>query len=507
MRRWLCLRFVRNERGLALVMAIGITTVLAIAGTSAIAYSTSSSTESTQGRSRVDAFTLAEAGINNVMSVLNQPTNNALDPDILPNKTSCSTNLVGTCTAPYGDGYVVWGGTLDRATAIWNVTSTGYWRNASKGNSGYLSKKLTAKVTVTPTFTQPLNNPSWNYMFATRTGNTCDETLSNNVGGGSRMYVAGNLCLGNNANLSPSALVVMGNLDVDNNASVGASTNMSTRTETYVGGWCHYDKGTTANPCTGNQDANNIFSKRNPPSYVVGVNNVPVLLSAPTTDFPGWYENSIPGPSQSCTTSSGTPPVFDTNYPTRDNNVSPSFDLTPASSYTCRVGPAGSPSGEISWNATTNVLTVYGTIFIDGSAKVTDGLAQYNGQAALYLSGTFLVTGKLCGGISGGTCDFASWDPNTEMLTVVTNATGGQVPAGDGVQFTNNASFQGALYSTGVIDMGNNAASDGPMVGTQIILSNNVITSSFGVITTVPVGQPGNPEVYAQPNPPEMFSG
>jgi hypothetical protein len=41
MRPWLRLRFIRNERGMALVMAIGITTVLAIAGTTAIAYSTS----------------------------------------------------------------------------------------------------------------------------------------------------------------------------------------------------------------------------------------------------------------------------------------------------------------------------------------------------------------------------------------------------------------------------------------------------------------------------------
>jgi Tfp pilus assembly protein PilX len=507
MRRWLCVRFVRCERGIALVMAIGITTVLAIAGTTAIAYSTSSSTQSAQTRSRSDAFTLAEAGINNVMAVLNLPANNSLDPDILPTKTSCSTNLASTCTAPYGEGYVVWGGTLDRSTATWTVTSTGYWRNTAKGSAGYVSKTLTAKVTVTPTFTQPLNNPSWNYMFATRTGNTCDETLNNNVGGGSRMYVAGNLCLGNNANLSPSALVVLGSLDVDNNASVGSSSSMNARTETYVGTWCHYGKGTTANPCTGNQDANNIFSKKNPPNYVTGVNNSPVLLSAPTTDFPSWYENAIPGPSQSCTTSSGTPPVFDNNYPTRDNSVSTPFDLTPASSYTCRVGPAGTPSGELSWNASTKVLTVAGTILIDGSAKVTNSQASYNGQASLYLSGTFLVSGKLCGGYSGSNCDAANWDPNTEMLTIVTDSTGGQVSAGDGVQLSNGASFQGALYSSGVIEMGNNATTDGPMVGSQIILSNNVTTAAFGNITTVPVGQPGNPEVYAQPNPPQMFSG
>jgi hypothetical protein len=489
---------------MALIMAIGIMAVLGTAGATSMYYATAGARTSDYSKTKSGTFSLAESGIASVMSVLNNPTTNALDPDAL-----CATGQHTPCsqTTTYANGTTVtWSGVLNRSTAVWDVTSIGSARNSSASPSK-VTQRLTAKVSVTPTNTQPLNNPSWNYMFATRTGNTCDETLNNNVGGGSRMYVAGNLCIGNNANLAPSALVVLGDLTLNNNASVGAATNMSTRVEGYVGGRCQYGGGAWATPCSGNQDANHIYSKKNPPSYVVGVNNSPTLLSVPTTDFPGWYENAIPGPSQSCTTSSGTPPVFDNNYPTRDNSVVTSFDLTPVSSYTCRVGPSGSPSGELSWNAATNVLTVSGTIFIDGSAKVSSSLAQYNGQAALYLSGTFLVTGKLCGGISGGTCDFASWNPNTEMLTIVTNSTGGQVPAGDGVQLSNNAGFQGALYSTGAIDMGNNAATDGPMVGTEIILSNNVTTSAFGTITTVPVGQPGNPEVYAQPNPPQMFSG
>ena len=50
---------------------------------------------------------------------------------------------------------------------------------------------------MTPTYTQPLNNPAWNYIFSTRTGNECDQYVSNNVGGGSRFYVFGNLCLHN----------------------------------------------------------------------------------------------------------------------------------------------------------------------------------------------------------------------------------------------------------------------------------------------------------------------
>jgi hypothetical protein len=38
-------------------------------------------------------------------------------------------------------------------------------------------------------------------------------------------------------------------------------------------------------------------------------------------------------------------------------------------------------------------------------------------------------------------------------------------------------------------------------------MSNNVVGSDFPVITTVPVGMPGNPAVYAQPNAPQLYSG
>ncbi len=117
---------------------------------------------------------------------------------------------------------------------------------------------------------------------------------------------------------------------------------MSTRVETYVGGNCRYGGGSWATPCTGNQDSRKIFSKMNPPSYVVGVNNVAPLIPEPAADFAMWYENAIPGPSQNCSATSGTPPTFDNNYANRDNSVSTVFELTPASSYKCRVGPGAS---------------------------------------------------------------------------------------------------------------------------------------------------------------------
>jgi hypothetical protein len=114
---------------------------------------------------------------------------------------------------------------------------------------------------------------------------------------------------------------------------------------------------------------------------------------------------------------------------------------------------------------------------------------------------------KLCGGVSGVNCDFAAWNPNTEMLTFVANGNGGQAGVGNSILVTNNAQFQGGLFATSNLMYENNARSDGPMVAATIVFSNNVQNDSFPTITTVPAGMPGNPAVYAQPNAPKLYSG
>jgi Tfp pilus assembly protein PilX len=588
MRLWLRLRQrIQGERGMALVMAIGITTVLAIVGTTALAYSTSGSQESNQSRSRQGAFSLAESGINNLMAILNLPTNNALDPETLPKCTTNETKYTDptasrTTTSTWlhstlDGGSVDYCGTLVRKDALWYVTSIGSARNPNKAG-GTVTRTLEAKVTVTPTLTQPLNNPVWDYLYAGHTGSTCDQTLNNNISGSSRMYVAGNLCLSPNVTLAQSQVIVGGNLDVSNNAAIGASTNTSTRVETYVGGDCRYSVGSWA-ACSGNQDARHIYSKLSD-GTTVAVNHTAPVIAPPAADFATWYENAIPGPSQTCATSSGTPPTFDTNYPSRDNSVTSAVDLTPSSSYYCRVGPGanttlagamtatqttltvasatGFPtssftvriddeymtvtggfgttswtvtrgvngstaaahvtsqsvdwktpaSGEIAWNATTKTLTISGTIYIDGSARITNGAVNsYNGYGTLYLTGTFRATGTLCAAISGSTCNFSGWSPDADLLMIVANGNGGQVNPGDSIQVDNNFSYQGGLYGTNAVEFGNNVTVDGPIVGSQILLSNNLTTNAFPNISVVPVGMPSNQNVYAQPNPPQNFSG
>ena len=571
---------------MALIMAIGITSVLGIVGATAVAYSTSGAQEAQQSGSRQSAFTLAEGGINNVMAVLNLPTNNALDPETLPKCTNNEkkysdpaadrTNTSSWRHSTIDGGTVDWCGTLVRKDALWYVTSIGNARNPNRTSTN-VTRTLEATVTVTPTTTQPLNNPVWNYLYAGHTGSTCDQSLNNNIAGASRMYVAGNLCLSPNVQLNQSTVIVGGSVDVSNNAAIGSSTSMSTRVETYIGGNCRYSVGSWAN-CSGNQDARHIYSKLSD-LVNVGVNQPAPVVAPPAADYATWYENAIPGPSQTCTTSSGTPPTFDTNYPSRDNSITTPVDLTPNSSYFCRVGQGASStlngaltaaqttvtvssatgfpttpfliriddefmqviagfgtttwtvlratnssatthvtgqtvewktpsSGEIAWNNTTKTLTVSGTIYIDGSAKISNSaLNSYNGQGTIYLSGTFLSTGSLCASISGSNCNFASWNPDFDMLMIVANGNGGQVNPGDSIQIDNNFSYQGGLYGTNAVEFGNNVNVDGPLVGSQILLSNNLTTNAFPNISIVPVGMPSNTEVYAQPNPPQGFTG
>jgi hypothetical protein len=564
-----------DERGFALILALGVMTVLGIMLVTVIDYTASNTRTASYSKGKLTAFDMADAGMNNANAVLNLPTNNALDPDILP---SCN-NAQGTWMhKQYENGQVDWCGDLDRKLAIWSLKSIGYVKNPTGPKAGNETRTLTATVTVTPTLTQPLNNPVWDYLYAGHTGSTCDQELKNNISGSSRMYVAGNLCLDPNVQLNQSTVIVGGDLNVANNAAVGAPTNMSTRVETYVGGNCVYGTGSWA-ACSGNQDARHIYSKLSD-GTTIAVNHTAPVVAPPAADFAGWYENAIPGPSQSCTTSSGTPPTFDNNYSNRDNSVPTVVDLTPASSYFCRVGPGanttlqsamtasqttltvnsatgfpttqftiriddelmtvtggfGTPnwtvvrgangstatshvasqtvewktpsSGEIAWNATTKTLTLSGTIYIDGSAKISNSaLNSYNGQATLYLSGTFRITGSVCASISGTTCNFSSWNPDFDLWMIVANGSGGQVNPGDSILIDNNFAWQGGLYGTNIVEFGNNVNVDGPIVGSSILLSNNLATNAFPNISVVPVGMPSNKDVYAQPNAPQSFTG
>jgi hypothetical protein len=498
------LRLLKNDEGIALFMSIGVLLVLTIAGTTVIGYTSSNSRSGTLSKTNTASFSLAEAAFANAMSILNNPVNDPLKQSTLPSSEATATSM------SYENGTAKWYGVFDAANAKWAITALGLHNNPTGTGGAPVRRKLTAQVPVVQLNSQPEENDAWNWIYARRTGNSCDMTLNNAINGSSRLYVAGNLCLHNGATISNGPLIVRGNLDLTHkDAAVGAATSMSTRVETYVGGNCRNQSGAWATPCSGDQDVRKIFSKWDPPgdpaSFEVGVSNSPKFIPEPVANFAQWYEHGIPGPSQACTASSGTPPVFDTNYPIRDGSA-PTFNLTAASSYSCRVGPVDNPSGELTWNASTRTLKVAGTIYIDGSVTAMNGqVNSYEGRGSLYMSGTFLIDSgtKLCASISGTSCNFSTWDPNTEMLTIAANGTD---MSSNGILVNANSAFQGALFATQNVYLNNNVALDGPIIGNTVIINNAVTTDSFPTVVTVPVGMPGDETIYAQPNRPELFS-
>jgi Tfp pilus assembly protein PilX len=505
-------RLFKRQDGITLIMAVGILGVLSFTGATMIYYSSTNARSAEVSVDSTSAYSLAEAGINEMMAVLSRPENNALNPYLLGYQAD---GTVAHTTSTYDGGTVEWWATLTQSVAgsTWNLTSVGKVKNAS-GRISDVQRTLTAKVPVIPTYTQPLNNPSWNFIYSRATGAACDMTVTQSVLINSPLYVAGNLCLQNSAAITAGPLIVHGSLTMSQSGNhAGSST--TPLNQLHVKNGCKWKNNSQHNPCqqgAGDSGFDNVWAS--------SISNNPAVTAAPTVDWDPWYLNANPGPYYPCLTTSGTPPAFDNdqgssaspNPAKRNHSLGTVQNLTPSTSYSC-----ASSAGELSWNATTHVLTANGTIFIDGSAVVQNGAVNtYVGSATIYLSGTLLIkNSKLCQATTGSgssmTCTTSGWDPAQRMLVFVTNGNGsaggaqGQVNTGDSVQMT-SAHAQGALYATNAIEIDTTSQFDGPLDGSTVMLGQST-SSSFPGLSFVPAGMPGNPEVYAQPQAPQLYSG
>ena len=514
-----------EERGFALVIALGVTVVLSMTVVTVIESASSNQRNATMSGGRASAYDLAEAGVNNAMSVLRLPTNNALDKYVFCTDTGSLPTLPCTRTDTYSNGTVVWYGTLNQnaaaGTAYWDLYSTGHVRNPY-GGADY-QKTLHAIIPVVPVTTQPLNNPSWNYIFSRNTGSGvafsgCDMTLANSVNVTSPLYVMGNLCLQNTARISKGPLIVKGSVDqqATNNQIGAAGADLN---EAHIGKGCRYKAQSSHNPCSygaggGAGTHDNIWATI--------LDATPPAVTPPTVQWNDWYLNASPGPYYSCAApQAGDPPnpsfAFDNpvgvasdtdaNKLAYKNDNQGIANLTPGSSYMCKT-----VNGELSWDYPNKTLTVNGTIFIDGSAKIDiGGIVRYKGMATIYTSGSVLIKNtSVCGYSAGASCTFASWNSTQDLLGFVSNGNGSnaadnQVSPGDGVQFISSY-FEGAVYATNIVDIGTTATVDGPLDGSTVILGQSS-SSTFNGFTYVPVGMPGNPTVYALAQLPQVTGG
>src|SRR6185436_10733438 len=83
-------QLLRQDRGQALVIALGMMAVLAATATTLFSYTTTNSRMASLGDAKQKAYAGAESGVNSAVAMLGLGTNNALDPCLLHPPTNPS---------------------------------------------------------------------------------------------------------------------------------------------------------------------------------------------------------------------------------------------------------------------------------------------------------------------------------------------------------------------------------------------------------------------------------
>lgn len=487
MRRRLA-RLAGEERGFTLVLTLGVLIVTSVMIVSITEYSSSTSRSSSKSKADQIAYSLAETGVNNAMSILGNPATNALVSTALPSTEGTASSQA------YEGGTAKWWGVLNIPTSVWTIYGKGVVANPTGPGSASVTRTLSATSQVVANYSQPLNATAWNYVYATKTGDPdgCDMTMKNSVVVTTPLFVTGNLCLQNTSSVAQGAeqnvaIVVKGQLKLQGTGTVGTAVAPITDVQTANG--CKLGNNPVHSPCS---SADNVWATT--------IGTTPPAADPAAADFDFWYLNASLGPHSPCDTQTGTPPPLVDPNGLRDGSLA-SFNLTPASSYSCQRG-----ASLISWDATTKLLTVQGAIYIDGAVTISNSTVNsYAGQGSLYLSKGFTISGtaQLCGAVVSGNCDFAAWDPNTTMLVIVADAIG----VTHSLLMQNSTRLQAGIYGTKLVEIQNSAQLEGPIVASEIEFENSSQIRSFPPIDTVPAGTPGNPNIYAEPQKPQNYSG
>ena len=510
----------RNERAQGLVVALLVMLLISIMLVAILSFATANQRTSAYSKSAQVATTLADAGINNATSVLaaaavpGNANNTKLIPDKNGNSTLLPTTEATANSSSYSGGTVKWWGSVNQ-NWVWTLRSKATVANPTGPSGSAIVKTASAQVQVNGPPSVSYQVAVWNTIYSPfgPTANTCDTSIGQGISIDVPLYVGGNLCMGQNA-VATKPVYVGGFLSFQNKQGHIGSNN-ATVNSAHVGSYCQVSVSAQVNPCksepVGGSNPNTNIWVTGAPNNLTGVASDFVNVAAPTicwgpstcTGDPagGWYTVSSPGPLHPCTTSSGTTPTFDTDT-TMNNSVLTAFNLTPATSYTCKTA-----QGELSWNATTRVLTVAGTIFIDGNVTMTTSgntTVTYTGwgsngnctntadcQAVLFASGDISIDSeKLCAAVSGSNCDWNNWDPNKKILIFASNG-----PTGITVG-PSQTSFQGGLYATNTVSSGQQATTEGPLVsGTKTVILGQQFGGTFPPITILPLSiqqPPGN---------------
>jgi Tfp pilus assembly protein PilX len=546
-------RRLTDERGQSLVLTLLVLFVLAIVLSTVILFTSSNQRNSSYQKAAQTANSLAEAGLNNAISVLANPNNSpyletaatSTQQAVLPDN-----NYYAPTSKAYSGGNVEWWGTLNQSTEAWTVYGRATVPNPTGPTAAAIVKTIHATVQVNLPKPNSYQVGVWNTVYSPfgPTPNTCDTSIGQGINISVPVYVGGNLCMGQNAVITRP--VYVGGFLFFQNKQGNIGSNGATVNSAHVGSYCQVSSGAQVLPCKsepvgGNNPNTNIWVTGAPTnlsgvaSDFIGITPPKIcwsgaaseVASGACTNTPpgGWYTFASPGPNHACNTSATGPvpvstgayPAFDTGDGIMNQSLNPTvFNLTPAASYACYTG-----QGRLTWDATTRTLTVNGTIFFDGSITMTTSGNQpitYTGtgsggacsqnadcQSVIYASGDISINSeKVCAVLNsaGNNCDWTTppasggWNPNKKILIFASNG-----PTGITVG-PSQTSFQGGLYATNTVATGQSAVTEGPLVsGTKTVVLGQQFGGTFPPITIAPFAiqqQPGGFYI----SPPTDFS-
>ncbi|WP_411277379.1 hypothetical protein, partial [Gaiella sp.] len=399
-----------DETGVALVIALGMMMVLAISTAAIATLVTSNQKAFSRDQDENRALNLTEAGVNYGLSRLTQTITN--DPGTAIGWTFPSNAASG--------GRISF--TTDGGAGTWWAEKTAaqtYTIHAQAlSPNGAVLRNVSVRTQADTTYTTTLPSLAWANGLFVASPSGC-ATIAGSATVTMSLWIASDLCLsGSNSVEEPSAtgdkkvkVYVGGKLTTNGSAKIGTSTRKII-SATIVGG------------CNGGTNAscsNAAVSKVNADAYGSSTSTVtkPQVYPDATYASANW---STP----SCSTGSFT---FD-NDTTRNSSVGDT-NIFGGSNYTCTVySAAGVTVGSLAWNATSRVLTVSGTVFIDGNLKTTGGTAIYSGSGTIFFNGSVQTNGNgtLCApgqtiASSGKACD-GTWNSDASAgggaLAIVT---------------------------------------------------------------------------------------
>ena len=445
-------RQLRDERGIALPTALIVLSILTIIAASLMVLARGNGRSAELSDARNAAFSLAESGSAEALAIL-RAASDPLNPNLVPSSGAIARE----------GGSVTYSATLDAVAdpPVWTITATGTVDNPTGPSAADLTRTVVTRAEVVGEETGDVTQ--WDRVYhdhPTRCLVIDTITLHGSV------TSRGDICLQNFGKIARrddyTWIRVADDLITGPNEFVGSGTDPVDKVD--VGGTCRKDTNTPHTPC---DQTDNVWATES--TGDAGV------IDKPEIDLDHWYANAKPGPAHNCTVGS-FPGGFDNNG-FRDRSRTGSSEITPRfSSYTCQYWESGERIGELSWDHTTGVLTVHGSIYIDGDVRFDDDgdLVNYQGRATIYLSGDLEFDERVCAGGNGSfDCfnDPENWNPEQNQLVLLSG--GWSEYDQGGTEPLRPAAFQGVIYATDHCLIRQDFHVSGPVICDEVRIREN----------------------------------